>query len=159
RIAENIVTALSQFRELFVIARQSSFTYRGTAVGVKDVGRELGVRYVLEGSVQRAANRVRISAQLIDASSGSNLWTQRYDRDLEDLFSVQDEVTKGIVAVLPGRVQAAVLETAGRKTSSSLDAYDHLLRGKHLLHLRTSEANAEAELHFDRSIELDPQFS
>jgi adenylate cyclase len=114
---------------------------------------------VLEGSVRRAGNRVRINAQLVDTANGNNLWTQRYDRNLEDLFSVQDEVTHSIVAVLPERVQAAAFETASRKTSSSLDAYDPLLRGKYCHHLETPDANSEAETHFDRSIELDSRFA
>ena len=158
-IAEDIITELSRYPDLFVVARNSSFTYRGKAVRIGDVARALGVRYVLEGSVRRSANRVRINAQLIDATNGNHLWAQRFDRNLEDLFSVQDEVTQSIVAVLPDRVQAAALEKASRKTSSSLDAYDHLLRGKYFHHLHTPGANAEAELHFDRSIELDPRFA
>jgi adenylate cyclase len=158
-IAEDIITELSRYPDLFIVARNSSFTYRGKAVRVGDVARALGVRYVLEGSVRRAGNRVRINSQLIDAANGNHLWAQRYDRDLEDLFLVQDEVTHSIVAVLPERVQAAALETASRKTSSSLDAYDHLLRGKYCHHLETSEANSEAESHFDRSINLDPRFA
>jgi adenylate cyclase len=158
-IAEDIITELSRYPDLFIVARNSSFTYRGKAVRVGDVARALGVRYVLEGSVRRAGNRVRINAQLIDAAKGNHLWVQRYDRDLEDLFSVQDEVTHSIVAVLPERVQAAAFETASRKTSSSLDAYDHLLRGKYCHHLETPEANGEAESHFDRSINLDPRFA
>jgi adenylate cyclase len=155
-IAEDIITELSHYPDLFVVARNSSFTYRGKAARVTDVARELGVRYVLEGSVRRAGNRVRISAQLIDAASGKHLWAQRYDRDLDDLFAVQDEVTQNIVAVLPARVQAAAFEQASRKASTSLDAYDHLLRGKYCHHLETPDANREAESHFDRSIELDP---
>jgi len=158
-IAEDIITELSRYPDLFIVARNSSFTYRGKAVRVGDVARALGVRYVLEGSVRRAGNRVRINAQLIDAANGNHLWAQRYDRDLEDLFSVQDEVTRSIVAVLPERVQAAAFERASRKTSSSLDAYDHLLRGKYCHHLETPEANGEAESHFDRSISLDPRFA
>ena len=158
-MAEDIITELSRYPDLFVVARNSSFTYRGKAVRIGDVARALGVRYVLEGSVRRSGNRVRINAQLIDATNGNHLWAQRFDRNLEDLFSVQDEVTQSIVAVLPERVQAAALETASRKTSSSLDAYDHLLRGKYFHHLHTPGANAEAELHFDRSIELDPRFA
>jgi adenylate cyclase len=144
---------------VFVAARNSSFTYRGKAVRVTDVARELGVHYVLEGSVRRAGNRVRISAQLIDAGSGNHLWAQRYDHALEDIFSVQDNVTQSIVAVLPARVQAAAFEQATRKSSNSLDAYDHLLRGKYCHHLETADANREAEGHFDRSIELDPRFA
>jgi adenylate cyclase len=158
-IAEDIITELSRYPDLFIVARNSSFTYRGKAVRVGDVARELGVRYVLEGSVRRAGNRVRINAQLIDATNGNHLWAQRYDRNLEDLFSVQDEVTQSIVAVLPERVQSAAFETASRKTRSSLDAYDHLLRGKYCHHLETAEANSEAESHFDRAINLDPRFA
>jgi adenylate cyclase len=158
-IAEDIITELSRYPDLFVAARNSSFTYRGKVVRVTDVARGLGVRYVLEGSVRRAGNRVRISAQLVDAASGKHLWAERYDRNLEDLFSIQDEVTQNIVAVLPARVQAAALDQASRKTSNSLDAYDHLLRGKYCHHLETPNANREAEVHFDRSIELDPLFA
>jgi TolB-like protein len=158
-IAEDIITELSRYPDLFVVARNSSFTYRGEVTRVMDVGRELGVHYVLEGSVRRAGNRVRINAQLIDATTGKHLWAQRYDRDLEDLFSVQDEVTQSIVAVLPARIQAAAFEQASRKMTRSLDAYDYLLRGKFCYHLETPEANREAEAHFDRSIELDPRFA
>lgn len=158
-IAEDIITELSRYPDLFVIARNSSFTYRGKAARITDVARELGARYVLEGSVRRDGNRVRINAQLIDTASGTNLWAQRYDRSLEDLFSVQDEVTQNIVAVLPARMQAAALEYASRKTSSSLHAYDYLLRGKYCHHLETADANREAEAHFERAIALDPRFA
>jgi adenylate cyclase len=158
-VAEDIITELSRYPDLFVIARNSSFTYRGKAVRVTDVARELGVHYVLEGSVRRAGNRVRISAQLIDAATGRHVWAQRYDRSLEDIFPVQDEVTQSIVAVLPARVRAAALERASRKTSNSLDAYDHLLRGKYYHHLEAADANREAETHFDHSIELDSRFA
>ena len=158
-IAEDIITELSRYPDLFVIARNSSFTYRGKAGPVTDVARELGARYVLEGSVRRDGNRVRINAQLIDAASGTHLWAQRYDRSLADLFAVQDEVTQNIVAVLPARMQAAALEYASRKTTSSLDAYDYLLRGKYCHHLETPDANREAEANFDRAIELDPRFA
>jgi adenylate cyclase len=158
-IAEDIITELSRYPDLFIVARNSSFTYRGKAVRVGDVGRELGVRYVLEGSVRRSGDRVRINAQLIDATNGNHLWAQRFDRNLEELFSVQDEVTQSIVAVLPERVQAAAFEAASRKTSNSLDAYDHLLRGKYCHHLETAEANSEAEAHLNSSIDLDPRFA
>ena len=158
-IAEDVITELSRYSDLFVVARNSSFTYRGKAARVTDVARELGVRYVLEGSVRRAGDRIRINAQLIDATIGKHLWAQRYDRNLGDLFSVQDEVTQSIVGVLPERVQAAAFDRASRKTSNSLDAYDHLLRGKYCYHLETPDANREAESHFDRSIELDPLFA
>jgi adenylate cyclase len=158
-ISEDIITELSRFRELFVIARNSSFTYRGKAVDVRQVASELGVRYVLEGSVRRIGNRARITAQLIDAQSGSHIWAQRYDCSLDDVFGVQDEVTRSIIAVLPGRLEAAALEFAKRKGSSSLEAYDYLLRGKYLHHLYTPEANLEAEVCFDRAIEKDPSFA
>src|SRR5208337_1050804 len=158
-IAADIITELSRYPDLFVVARNSSFTYRGKAVRVTDVARDLGVHYVTEGSVRRAGNRIRVNAQLIDAMSGKHLWAQRYDRNLEGLFAVQDELTRSIVAVLPERVQTAALDQASRKTSSSLDAYDHLLRGKYFHHLETPDANREALVHFDHAIALDPRFS
>jgi adenylate cyclase len=123
------------------------------------VARELGVQYVLEGSVRRAGDRVRITAQLVDALSGNHLWAQRYDRGLEDIFAVRDDVTQNIVAILPARVEAAALERATRKTSNSLDAYDYFLRGKYYHHLENQEANEEALALFTRSIELDPHFA
>ena len=153
-IAEDIITELSRYPDLFVVARNSSFAYRGKAVRIADVSRDLGVRYVLEGSVRRSGNRIRVNAQLIDAVSGRHLWAERYDRDLQDLFAVQDELTKGIVAVLPERVQSAALDQAIRKTRSSLDAYDHLLQGKYYHHLETPDANHEADKHFDQAIAL-----
>jgi adenylate cyclase len=158
-IAEDIITDLSRYPDLFVVARNSSFTYRGKAVRITDVARELGVHYVLEGSVRRAGNRVRINAQLIDGASGKHLWAERYDRNLEDLFSVQDEVTQSIVGVLPARIESAALEHTARKTTGSFDAHDHLLRGKYCHHLETPDANREADVHFDRAIELDPRFA
>jgi adenylate cyclase len=157
-IAEDIITELSRYPDLFIIARNSSFTYRGKA-RASDVGRELGVRYVLEGSVRRAGDQLRITAQLVDTASGKQLWAQRYDRRMEDLFAVQDEVTQNIVAVLPGRVEAAASDWAHRKTTSSLAAYDYLLRGKFCHHLESLDANREGERHFDRSMELDPRFA
>ena len=143
-IAEDIITELSRFKSLFVIARNSSFTYKGRAVDVKQVGRELGVRYVLEGSVRRAGPRVRVSAQLIDAVSGEHIWSERYDPTAEDIFAVQDELTRKIVAILPGRVESAAHAHAARKTSQSLEAYELLLRAKFLHHLVTPDANREA---------------
>jgi TolB-like protein/DNA-binding winged helix-turn-helix (wHTH) protein/tetratricopeptide (TPR) repeat protein len=158
-ITEDIITELSRYPDLFVVARNSSFTYRGKAARVTAVARELGVHYVLEGSVQRAGNRLRVNAQLAGAAAGMHLWAQRYDRDLEDVFSIKDEVVQNIVAVLPARIQAAAFEQATRKMTSSWDAYDHLLRGKFYYHRETPEANREAEAHFDRAIELDPRFA
>ena len=158
-IAEDIITELSRYPDLFVVARNSSFTYRGKAVRITDVARDLGVRYVLEGSVRRLGNRIRANVQLIDAASGNHLWAQRYDRNLEDLFAVQDELTRSIVAVLPERVQLAALDQASRKATSSLDAYDHLLQGKYYHHLETPDANLEADAHFDQAIALDQRFA
>jgi adenylate cyclase len=158
-IAEDIITELSRYPDLFVIARNSSFTYRGKSVRATNAARKLGVQYILEGSVRRSGNSVRITAQLIDAVSDKHLWAQRYDRDLKDIFAIQDEVTKSIVAVLPARIEAAAVEEASRKTSNSLEAYDYLLRGKYYHHLITPEANQEAEANFDHALELDPRFA
>jgi adenylate cyclase len=158
-IAEDIITELSCYPDLFVAARNSSFTYRGRDVRIADVARELGVRYVVEGSVRRGGNRVRITAKLIDALSGKHLWAQRYDRELQDVFAIQDDVTSCIVAVLPARIEAAATEAATRKNSESLEAYDYFLRGKYYHHLHSIEANQEAAANFDRAIELDPRFA
>ena len=143
-IAEDIITELSCYPDLFVAARNSSFTYRGRAVQIADVARELGVRYVVEGSVRRGDNRVRITAKLIDALSGKHLWAQRYDRELQGVFAIQDDVTSSIVAVLPARIEAAATEAAARKNVDSLEAYDYLLRGKYYHHLYDAKANQEA---------------
>jgi TolB-like protein len=128
-ITEDLTTALSQFRWLFVIARSSSFIYKGRAVDVKRVGRELGVRYVLEGSVRKAANRLRITAQLIDASTGAHLWANRFDGGLEDVFGLQDQVTASVVGTIGPKLEHAEIERAKRKPTESLDAYDYYLRG------------------------------
>ncbi len=158
-IAEDIITELSQFRDLFVIAHNSTFAYKGrTSVGVRQVARELGVRYVLEGSVRKAANRVRITAQLIDAETGGHLWAQRYDRELADIFAVQDEVTQSIAAVLPGRLEAADLEHARRKPPANMAAYDYFLRAKEMYHRVTSEDNRLSQNWFAKAIELDPGY-
>ena len=158
-IAEDIITELSCYPDLFVAARNSSFTYRGTAVRIADVARELGVRYVVEGSVRRGGSRVRVTAKLIDALNGKHLWAQRYDRELQGVFAIQDDVTSSIVAVLPARIEAAATEAAARKNVDSLEAYDYLLRGKYYHHLYEAKANQEAEASFDRAIELDPRFA
>jgi TolB-like protein/tetratricopeptide (TPR) repeat protein len=158
-IVEEIITALSRFRQLFVIARNSSFTYKGRAVDVKQVGRELGVRYVLEGSVRKAANRVRITAQLIDASSGAHLWADRFDGGLEDIFDLQDRVTASVVGAIAPKLEQAEIERAKSKPTESLDAYDCYLRGMADVHLWTREANIKALSLFYRAIELDPNFA
>jgi len=158
-IVEDITTALSRFNALFVIARNSSFTYKGRAVDVKQVGRELGVRYLLEGSVRKAADRVRISGQLIDASTGAHLWADRFDGALQDVFALQDQVTSRVVSAIAPMVERAEIERAERKPTDSLDAYDYFLRGMRDMHLLTDKANSNALTHFYRAIELDPKYA
>jgi adenylate cyclase len=158
-MVEDIITALSRFRALFVIARNSSFTYKGRAVDVKQVGRELGVRYVLEGSVRKAANRVRITGQLIDATTGAHLWADRFDGTLEDVFDLQDQVTVSVVSAIAPKLEQVEIERAKRKPTESLDAYDYFLRGTASLHQGTDEAVTEALRLFYQAIELDPEFS
>jgi TolB-like protein len=158
-IVEEIITALSRLRQLFVIARNSSFTYKGRAVDVKQVGRELGVRYVLEGSVRRAANRVRITGQLVDASTGAHLWADRFEGGLEDIFDLQDNVTASVVGAIAPKLEQAEIERAKRKPTESLDAYDYFLRGMASLHQWTRESISEALRLFYRAIELDPDFA
>src|SRR6266702_4682518 len=143
-VVEEITTALSRFHELFVIARNSSFTYKGRAVDVKQGGRELGVRYVLEGSVRKSANRVRITGQLIDASTGSHLWADRFDGAIEDVFDLQDQVTAKVVGAIAPKLEQAEIERAKRKPTQSLDAYDYFLRGMASVHQWTQESNDEA---------------
>lgn len=128
-MVEEIITALSRFKALFVIARNSSFTYRGRAVDVRQVGRELGVRYVLEGSVRKAANRVRITGQLVDTATGAHLWADHFDGTLEDIFDLQDQLTAAIVGAIAPRVEQAEIERTKRKPTDRLDAYDYYLRG------------------------------
>jgi adenylate cyclase len=158
-LTEDILTELSRFHELFVISRNTSFKYKGQAVDVKKVARELGVQYVLEGSVRRAANRVRITVQLIDAEADRHAWAERYDRDLEDIFAIQDEMTSAIVAVLPGRVEAATRDRAARKPTGSMAAYECLVTGKLLHHRSTLEDNTEALRLATRAVDLDPKYA
>jgi len=158
-MVEDIITALSRFQNLFVIARNSSFTYRGRAVDVKQVSRELGVRYVLEGSVRKATNRVRITGQLIDATTGAHLWADHFDGTLEDVFDLQDQVTIRVVSAIAPKLEQVEIERAKRKPTESLDAYDYFLRGTASLHEGTKEAISEALRLFYRAIELDPEFS
>ena len=128
-MVEEIITALSRLHWLFVIARNSSFTYKGRAVDVKQVGRELGVRYVLEGSVRKAGNRVRITGQLIDAMTGMHIWADRFDGALDDIFDLQDQVAASVVGAIAPQLEQAEIERAKRKPTGSLDAYDYYLRG------------------------------
>jgi TolB-like protein/Tfp pilus assembly protein PilF len=158
-VVEEIITALSRLRWLFVIARNSSFTYKGRAVDVKQIGRELGVRYVLEGSVRKSGNRVRITGQLVDAATGAHLWADRFDGALEDIFDLQDQVTASVVGAIAPKLEQAEIERAKRKPTESLDAYDYYLRGMAAVHQWNREANDEALRMFYRAIELDPNFA
>ena len=158
-VVEEIITELSRFRSLFVIARNSSFAYKGRAVDVKQIGRELGVRYVLEGSVRKAADRVRISGQLVDATTGAHLWADRFDGALAVVFDLQDEMASSVVGAIAPKLEQAEIERSKRKPTESLDAYDHYLRGMACVHQWTREANAQALKFFRRAIELDPEFA
>jgi TolB-like protein len=158
-IVEEIITALSRFSSLFVIARNSSFTYKGRAVDVKQVGRELGVRYVLEGSVRKSGQRLRITGQLIDASTGAHIWADRFDGTFEDIFDLQDQVTASVVASISPKIEQAEIQRAKLKPTASLDAYDYFLHGRAVIHHMTSETTAEALRLFRRAIELDPGYA
>ena len=158
-VVEEIITALSRFSGLFVIARNSTFTYKGKSVDVKHVGRELGVRYVLEGSVRRDGQRVRIIAQLIDASTNAHLWADRFDGALEDIFDLQDQVTTSVVGAIAPKLEQAEIERAKRKPTESLDAYDYYLRGMESFYQYTQESISEAMRLFSRARELDPGFA
>ena len=158
-IVEEIITALSHFQQLFVIARNSSFTYKGRSVDVKQAGRELGVRYVLEGSVRKAASRVRITAQLIDALSGAHLWADRIDGTFDDIFDLQDQVTAKVVGAIAPKIEQAEIDRAKHKPTDSLDAYDYYLRAMMYFNQWTSESISEALRLFYKAIELDPGFA
>jgi TolB-like protein/Tfp pilus assembly protein PilF len=158
-VVEEIITALSRFNHLFVIARNSTFTYKGRAVDVKQVGRELGVRYVLEGSVRKSGNRVRITGQLIDTATGAHLWADRFDGTLEDIFDLQDQVTSSVVGVIAPKLEQFEIERARRKPTESLDAYDYYLRGKASFHQTTNASISEALSLFYKAIELDPEYA
>ena len=159
-MVEDIITALSRMRWLFVIARNSSFTYKGRAVDVKQVGRELGVRYVLEGSVRKAGDRVRITGQLIDAATGAHLWADRFDGELADIFDLQDQVTASVVGAIAPKLEQAEIERAKRKPTESLDAYDYYLRGMAAFHqFDQARPMPRRWRMFSRAIELDPRFA
>jgi TolB-like protein len=158
-VVEDIITALSRIRWLFVIARNSSFTYKGRAVDVKQVGRELGVRYVLEGSVRKAAHKVRITGQLIDATTGAHLWAERFESALDDIFELQDQVTEAVVGAIAPQLERAEIERAKRKPTESLDAYDYYLRGMAHLHLGSRESIDAALGQFNQALMRDPHFA
>jgi len=156
-LTEDLITELSRFSDLTVIARNSTFTYKGRSVKVQEVADDLGVRYVVEGSVRRAGSRMRVTVQLIDATSGEHIWAERYDRDIEDIFDLQDEITQTIASTIPGRVEE--VERVRPKRPNGLAAYDYVIRGKILHHRGTREDNAEARELLDKAIELDPEYS
>jgi adenylate cyclase len=158
-IVEEILAALSRFRSLFVIARNSTFTYKGKAVDVRQVSRELGVRYILEGSVRRAGNRVRIIALLIDASTGSHIWTERYDGDVADIFDLQDRVTEAIVGALEPTITLSEIERAKRKRPDSLDAHDCVMRALPAIWSQDDETTAEGLRLAEQAIGLDPSYA
>ena len=160
-ICEDIITDLSKLSELHVIARNSSFTYKGKSVDVKQVGRDLGVRYVLEGSVRKAGNRVRVTGQLIDAASGAHIWAERFDRDLTDIFAVQDELTQEIIAALKIKLSAPEKARIAGGGTKNVDAHDFFLRGRELVigNKRDREMFAEANVYLRRAIELDPNYA
>jgi len=158
-VVDDIISALSRMRWLFVIARNSSFTYKGRAVDVKQVGRELGVRYLLEGSVRKAAERVRITGQLIDAATGAHLWAERFESTLDDLFELQDQMTASVVGALAPHLESAEIDRARRKPTESLDAYDYYLRGMWKFRQVSRSAIDEALLLFGEAIRRDPEFA
>jgi TolB-like protein len=161
-ITEDVITDLSRFRELFVIARNSTAVYKGQPTDVRQIARELGVHYVLEGSLQTDGDRVRVTAQLIDAASGKHLWSERYDRALDDVFLVQDEVTQQVVGTLGGywgRLAQAGREVARRKPPESLQAYDYYLLGFEQKHLFRMEGNRKARELLNKAIALDPKLA
>jgi adenylate cyclase len=158
-MTEEIITGLSRFRSLFVIARNSTFAYKGKSPDVREVARDLGVRYVLEGSVRRGGERIRITGQLIDAETGSHLWAERYDRELEDIFAVQDEVTEAIVAAITPQIGDVERNRAQRKPPDSLDAWGLYQRGLTAYYATTKESLESAIKQFDRVNEIDPTFA
>jgi TolB-like protein len=157
-MVEDIITGLSRIKWLFVIARNSTFTYKGRANDVKQVSRELGVRYVLEGSVRKVADRVRITGQLIDAATGAHVWAERYDRKHEDIFALQDEITLSVVGTIEPSLRLAEAERVKRKRPDSLDAYDFLLQAQPDVYTRMPEPSKRALVLLERALALDPTY-
>jgi adenylate cyclase len=158
-IAEDVITALSRYPSLFVIARNSCFTYKGRAVDVKQVGRELGVRYVLEGSMRKAGNRIRVTAQLVETETGKHVWAERYDRDLADIFAVQDEITEAVTIAIAPAIAETEQQRAMRKPPGSLDAWAAYQRGLWHVSKAAPDDNLLAQKSFQQAIDLDPNFS
>ncbi len=155
-ITEDIITELSRFREMFVIARNSSFTFKGQATNISEVAQKLGVQYILEGSIQRASNQIRVTAQLVDAATGNHLWAERYDRELTDIFAVQDEISQTIVSTLAGRLKVASQERAKRKPSTSPQAYELVLKAQSVIS-DTRENNQWSREIYEQAIDLDSE--
>jgi TolB-like protein len=158
-ISEDLITALSRIRQFFVIARNTMFTYKGQAVDVQSVASDLGVRYVLEGSVRKSGSRVRITTQLIDGDSGRHLWAERYDRELEDIFEVQDEITSTVVGAIEPEMDRAERERAIHKPPEDLEAWDYLQRGYWNLYKVDRPSVLKAKKHFEQAIKVDPTFA
>jgi TolB-like protein len=158
-VVEDIIVAMSRMSSLFVIARNSSFTYKGRAVDVKQIGRDLGVRYILEGSLRQAANRVRITGQLVDATTGTNLWSERFEGTIDDIFALQDQLTTDVVGAIAPQLERAEIERAKHKPTESLDAYDYYLRAMANLHHGTREAVDEALGSLAKAIERDADYA
>jgi TolB-like protein/Flp pilus assembly protein TadD len=158
-MAEDIITGLSRLTWVFVIARNSTFTYKGRSVDVREVGRELGVRYVLEGSVRTGGNRIRVTAQLVEAETGNHLWADRYDRALEDVFAVQDEITENVIGCIQPELYAAEHDRSKRKPPQSLDAWESFLRAMFLYSEHSDASTREALAVLDRAVELDPGYA
>jgi len=158
-IAEDVITALSHYPSLFVIARNSSFTYKGRTVDMKEIGRELGVRYVLEGGLRKSGNRIRVTAQLVEAETGNHIWAERYDRDVADIFTVQDEITEAVTIAVAPAIADAELRRAIRKPPGTLDAWAAYQRGLWHLSVFSPDDTALAEKFFTHAIQLDPTFA
>jgi adenylate cyclase len=158
-LTEDILTELSRFRGLLVISRNSTFKYKGKPIDIRQVSRELAADYVIEGSVRKTADRVRVIVQLIDGRTDQHIWADRYDRKLTDIFDIQDEITTAVVATLPGRIEAATRDIVARKKTDNMLAYECVLAGKILHHRSSFEANQQALAMLDRAIELDPTYA
>jgi adenylate cyclase len=157
-ISEDLITELSRFRDLHVKARNSSFSYKGQAISVQEAGEKLGVSYIVEGSVRKAGNRVRVTVQMVDVENGGHVWAERYDRDLEDIFAVQDEITKSIVSVLPNRLRSALSDQVQRKSTENFSAYEYFLHGR-WIYINTAGTDPKAVTYLNKAIEIDPKYA
>ena len=158
-ITEDIITELSRFQSLLVIARNSTFAYKGKSVKVQEVGQDLGVQYIVEGSVRKAGDRVRVTVQLVEAESGSHIWAERYDRDLIDIFEIQDELSQAIVGTLPGRIESASVQRSKRNLPNDLGVYERVMHAKVLHHRGNPEDNLKARQLLNEAIEMDSEFA